>query len=396
MKKFLEAYKGLDKTVWIFTVVMFINRVGAMVMPFLSIWLKEEQNLSIAETGLLIGVMGAGIIVGSYLGGFFAKKFGSLKTIKLSLSLMGVFLILVYYSNGIILLAILLFILGCVQEWTRPATLYFFTQSLKPENLPKASALYRLAINIAFAVGTSLGGFLTTISYSALFWVDAVTCWLALTFILIALRNFNDKKVEPKNKITLEGKTNLRLLYFIIVILFYYTVFFIFFNSYPLYLKDFCKINESTIGLLISGNALIIILFEIQIVNYIGKKNLNSVSVALGLLIGALSSLILLSGTSLFTQIIFVTLLTISEMLCLPYLWAIAASLEKESHKNIIAWYSLVGSVAFMISPVITNFVAEKFSYDVAWIMISIFGFISLSFFILLRKSGDIFLKSES
>jgi len=83
-------------------------------------------------------------------------------------------------------------------------------------------------------------------------------------------------------------------------------------------------------------------------------------------------------------------------MLCLPYLWAIAASLKKESHKNIIAWYSLVGSVAFMISPVITNFVAEKFSYDVAWIMISIFGFISLSFFILLRKSGDIFLKSES
>lgn len=396
LKKFLEAYKGINRTVWIFTVVMFINRVGAMVMPFLSIWLKEEINLSLAQTGLLIGVMGAGIIAGSYLGGFLSQKIGSLKTIKLSLLLMGIFLILVYYSSDIVVLSVLLFILGCVQEWTRPATLYFFTQSLKPENLPKASALYRLAVNIAFAVGTTLGGLLTAISYAALFWVDAITCWFALIFILVALKGFNDKKETEKQKNINSGKTNLRIFYFITIILFYYTLFFVFFNSYPLYLKDFCKIDESTIGILISGNAVIIILFEIQLVNFIGKKNLNTRAVGVGLLVGALSVLTLLSGTSLTTQIIFIILLTISEMLCLPYLWAIAAYLGKESNKNIITWYSFFGSVAFMISPVITNFVAEKSGYDIAWIMISVFGFISLAFFILLRNSGEIFLKSES
>jgi Major Facilitator Superfamily. len=61
---------------------------------------------------------------------------------------------------------------GCA-EMFRPANLAAITHVVAPEQRRQAFALNRLAINLGMSIGPALGGFLATVSFGAMFAVDA-------------------------------------------------------------------------------------------------------------------------------------------------------------------------------------------------------------------------------
>ena len=63
----------------------------------------------------------------------------------------------------------------------------------KPENKTRSVTLIRLAINLGFSAGPALGGLIiTSLSYRGLFWVDGITCILAVFYCYLMYLN-------PKN-----------------------------------------------------------------------------------------------------------------------------------------------------------------------------------------------------
>ena len=64
-----NAYGGLSEAAWMLALMMFINRNGAMVLPFLSIYVTGHLGYSIEEAGIILGMFGLGSMIGSFSGG---------------------------------------------------------------------------------------------------------------------------------------------------------------------------------------------------------------------------------------------------------------------------------------------------------------------------------------
>ena len=48
-----DAYVGLPREIWILSLALFINRCGAMVLAFLTLYLTNELGFTIRDAGLI-------------------------------------------------------------------------------------------------------------------------------------------------------------------------------------------------------------------------------------------------------------------------------------------------------------------------------------------------------
>ncbi|MBK6785559.1 MAG: MFS transporter [Saprospiraceae bacterium] len=55
--------------------MMLVNRMGAMVLPFMTLYLTTSLNFSYSQAGLIMSAYGAGSILGAYTGGFLSDRY---------------------------------------------------------------------------------------------------------------------------------------------------------------------------------------------------------------------------------------------------------------------------------------------------------------------------------
>jgi predicted MFS family arabinose efflux permease len=55
-----NAYGGLSTASWMLALVMFINRSGSMVVPFLSVYLTGSLKFSVEQAGIILTAFGIG------------------------------------------------------------------------------------------------------------------------------------------------------------------------------------------------------------------------------------------------------------------------------------------------------------------------------------------------
>ena len=116
LKIYIDAYSGLSKESWMLAIVMLLNRMGSMVLPFLGIYLISELNFSLEQSGLVLSCYGIGAVLGSWLGGWITDRIGNFKVQALSLFLSApLFLILPYFDT---VLSFSIFILFAAVNWT--------------------------------------------------------------------------------------------------------------------------------------------------------------------------------------------------------------------------------------------------------------------------------------
>jgi len=50
--RYIQSYKGLARESWMLSLVMFINRSGAMVVPFMTMFITSKLGYSLQEARL--------------------------------------------------------------------------------------------------------------------------------------------------------------------------------------------------------------------------------------------------------------------------------------------------------------------------------------------------------
>ena len=165
----------------------FITRAGTFVLPFLSIYIVRERDLSTAYAGLALSLYGAGGMVASIAGGSLADRLGRKPVIVGAPLLGGLALLTLYASPTLAVLLPMSFVAGAVSEAGRPAVSAMITDLTPLDRRLDAFALYRLTINFGFAIGTLLGGLVAQLGFSVLFIGDAATSWAyaAVAFALL-------------------------------------------------------------------------------------------------------------------------------------------------------------------------------------------------------------------
>lgn len=390
-----NSFKGLSKEVWFLALITFINRAGTMVLPFLSLYLTQDLNLTLSQVGWIMTSFGVGSFVGTWIGGKLSDSIGFYKVMVRSLLTTGFLFIALQFIHTFEGFLVGIFLTMMVADMFRPAMFVSLKAYSKPENRTRSLTLIRLAINLGFSFGPFLGGIIiASIGYPGLFWVDGLTCIAAIFIMKLVLK---ERKVANNNN-TLDEDivTQVKSVYkdkpfwiFLAVVFLMGFVFLQLFTTMPLYYKEIFSLSEVQIGLLMALNGFLIFLFEMPLIHYIEKKLLDKLKIITwSLLIFALSFLVLNTVMWVGVLILGMLLITVGEMLAFPFTNNFAMSRAPTGKEGrYLALYSMAFSLAHIFSAKTGMEVIDRFGFAANWYLMGGLGLLAMVLMIWLRKS---------
>lgn len=371
-----NAYGGLALSSWMLALVMFINRSGSMVVPFLSVYLTQSLRFSLEETGIILTIFGAGAMAGSLLGGWLSDRIGPFRVQLLSLLLGGGLLLALATLKTFPLLAVGIFLMSVTVECLRPANTASVALYARPENVTRSFSLNRMAVNLGFSIGPALGGLLASIAYEWLFIADGVTCIAAGLFFYFYFRGKRRNPPAPaaatatdfEPQPTRSPYQDLRFLAFVLFTTCYAIIFFQFFTTLPLYYRQAYGLSESMIGLLLGFNGLLVFLFEMIVIHLIGQRPPFRWLVVLGTLLCGVSYALLNVATGMVVLFVAMVLVTFSEIFAMPFMITYTINRAGEKHRGAyIGLYTLAYSVAFILAPYLGTHLVAGYGFTTLW-----------------------------
>ena len=178
---------ALPRLFWVLWGGTLVNRLGNMVVPFLTFALTRGRGVDEADAGGIVALWGLGSMIAGSLGGIMADRIGRRPTALFGLAGGAAMVLALSLVESIAAIATFTFLLGLVSECYRPAVSAAIADIVPPRLRAKAFGLQYWAVNLGFAVAAATGGLLAKLGYGVLFAVDAATtlAYAALFFFLV-------------------------------------------------------------------------------------------------------------------------------------------------------------------------------------------------------------------
>ena len=390
-KKYIATFKGLSPEVWWLSLITFVNRSGAMVLPFLSLYLKEDLIFTKPMIGWVMTAFGFGSLAGSWIGGKLVDAIGYYKTILISLVLTGVNFLWVMHISSFEGICFAFFILICLADIGRPGFFVALNAYAKPENKTRSLTLLRLAINLGMGAGPALGGMIiTAMGYQALFYIDGFTCLLAAILMVIVLNPRSTKEVDsvkPVSNPLPPHKDNVYLLFLVSFSLFG-IVFIQLFSLIPVFFREVYALSEQTIGYLLGLNGLLIVVFEMPLIAWIEAKKITNIkNIIFGLLLTGLSYIVLLINPWFGALLIMIILITFGEMIVFPFSNKLAYDRAKLGKQGAyMGLYTMSFAIAHIFGHNGGMQLTAKFGYNFTWCILALITCIAIIILLYIKQ----------
>lgn len=350
-----DDLKAIPRPVWNLAFATFVNRAGTMVLPFLVIYLTRHLGFSTIHAGYILALYGIGALIIAPTAGHLCDRYGAVRIMEISIFSNGILLLVLPFITHHVAVIIAIFMLAIVAEMFRPASMAAVTQFVTVEQRKPAYALSRLAINLGMSIGPALGGFLATVSYTWLFWIDGATSILAGFLLIIAALPNQPRHRQLKNsEQNFQASSILhdtRLILFLLSVIPIAFVFFQHISAMPLYMVRDLKMSEKIYGLMFTLNTLLIVALELPInlatVHWSSRKSL-----VLGTILCAIGFGGLAFATNIMTVMMTVIVWTFGEMILFPGMSAYVAHIAPE-HKQgaYMGFYVMTFGIGFTLAP---------------------------------------------
>jgi predicted MFS family arabinose efflux permease len=370
-----RSFSGFSREVWLLSSVMFINRSGTMVIPFMTVYLTQVKDYSMAQAGWVMSAFGAGSVLGAFMGGRLTDRIGFYRVQFWSLFLSGFAFIALGYADSIWAIAGMIFLVSTIADAFQPANFTAVAAYSRPENRTRALGLLRMAINLGWAVGPAIGGLLAArLGYQWLFWADGLTCISAAIFFRLALPyrqrpREGGAESETGALLAVSAYRDRAYLFFLLLVLLNAVAFMQMFSTVPVFFKQEIALDEDWIGRLIGLNGLLIALTEMPLIYFVENRFKKWHIVSIGtLLIGISYLLFNVFGPFFGVAFGFMACITIGEMLSLPFMASIALDFTNDKNRGqYMALFTMMYSTSHIIAPNFGLQVAEGFGFPTLW-----------------------------
>jgi predicted MFS family arabinose efflux permease len=362
----------MPKETWLLSLIMLINRSGTMVIPFMTLYLTTELGYTISQAGFVFGLFGAGAFTGAWLGGKLTDSLGFYPVQLFTLFVGGLLFFVLGQMHTYPLICLFTFLLSFVNEAFRPANSTAIAFYSKEENRTRSYALNRLAINLGWAVGSSVGGLLAHINYQLLFWVDGITNISAAIIMLLCLKpvnyiakNNNQKTAAP----ALSPWKDKKYIRFVIITILFASCFFQLFTNLPVFFKKELQLSEKFIGFIMAGNGIIIAAIEMVLIYKLeGKRNILTY-ISVGVFLVGLSFMLLnLPANAQAVAISMIVFVTFGEILSMPFMNSYWIKRTQPSNRGqYAALYTMAWSVAQTLGPMLGAKLADTAGFQWLW-----------------------------
>ena len=346
-----------------------------------------------------MAIYGLGSVSGALIGGKLSDAFGFYKIQFLSLFCGGLLFLLLGQMEDYTSICICTFILAMVNETFRPANSTAIAYYSTPQNRTQAYSLVRLAVNLGWGIGSALGGFLASVNYSLLFWVDGATNISASILLLIILPVVSLKQQHiPEQAVAKVSGTGVPyrdkvFLYFLFLQLLFAISFFQLFTTIPVYFKDVLSLTEFWIGVVMSLNGVLIAIFEMVIVFKLEGRKPYLILMGYGSILMGVSFLLLTlpAAWGLLIAMGCMLVITVAEMVSMPFMNSYyIARTNQLSRGSYAGMYTMTWSLAQVIGSSTGAFIAATIGFEGLWFSVcSICVVAAVGYFLLHKKTLD-------
>lgn len=201
----------LPREAWVVFAGTFINRFGSFVLTFLIVILVR-RGLSPAQAGLAASMYGVGGLGAAAVGGHLADRIGRRHTIALSMFSSAAAMLALSQARSLPALVGLTALAGFCAEMYRPAAAALLADVTPRGRRVGTYALYRLFINLGFALGPATIGVFAERSATVVFVGDAATSLLYGLIVLAFIPRGFDRGVAQSRAAAGTGPSVLRLI----------------------------------------------------------------------------------------------------------------------------------------------------------------------------------------
>ncbi|MFD9246361.1 MDR family MFS transporter, partial [Streptomyces sp. NPDC059556] len=389
---------GLPQGFWWLWLSTLVNRTGAFVLTFLSLYLTVELGHSAWFAGLVVALHGLGGVAGSPLGGALTDRWGrrpTMVTMHLAAAASAAALAVVTSAWAI---ATVVLLMGVAMQAVRPSINATIADMVPAHDVRRAYALNYWALNLGFAIASIGGGAAIFLGYRTLFVVDAVATTLCAVIVFLRLPETRpeartDKAGRPVVEAEVSMLTVLRDAPFrtlVLLNLFVCLVFTAPWIGLPLTMAD-KGLSPSSYGVVIAVNGIVIVGFQL-LVNKVTDKRSPVLLLTLSSLLFALGTgATALAGSSVMAFAATVVVWTVGEMIHVPTNAAATARLAPEHARG--RYQGVMGmswAVAGFVAPIGAGAIVGGPGPNVLWAATFAIGVLAaVGYTVRLRKALD-------
>jgi MFS family permease len=364
----IRYLQQIPATIRLLSLGILVNRMGGYVTVFLTLILVTRQ-ISAVKIGVALTLAGIFAILGNAIGGASATRLGERRTMIASTLGSAFFTGLLIFFNSFTIMVGLICAISLLNRAYLPPAAVVVGRVSPPGERVKMYAFFQFSFNIGAAIGPLIATYLLTRSLAALFAIDASTSCL---FAIAALRLPRDapRPADNTSSAATTGQKPLRrdyrYLMFCISVALAGIAYAQSSGALPLGFRSHHD-SPQLLGLLLSANAIAIILFQLPLTNLTRRPPPWLPLAAGGFLICAGFAL-LLAGFSVPLLVISTGLWTLGEMLGTPLRPVVAMVMSSDaSHAAYQGALGMARTAGGVIGPAVGAF-AYSASPSLPWI----------------------------
>lgn len=375
-KKIRKTTAEFPPTFWTLVGASFIDRLGgALIFPFLSLYVANRFQVGLTEVGLLLAVWSVSGMTGSMIGGALTDKFGRKAMLIFGLVSSATTALVIGFTDQISTFFLVLAFSGLFMDVGGPAQSAMVADLLPENQRQEGYGILRVSANVAATIGPAIGGILAGVSYLLLFIIDAIASLITAGIVFFALP-------ETKPEIT-EGHPNENLIKtfkgyrkviqdklfaaFILVSIVMILVYTQMYSTLSVYLNRFHQISPQGFGWIMSLNGLMVVTMQFWITRKV--KNFSPM-----LVIGAASICYGIGYTmyglvaAYWLFLLAMVFITIGEMLHVPVAQGVAARIAPSHMRGrYMAVYGLSWAVPHTFATLAAGLVMDNFNPNLVW-----------------------------
>jgi MFS family permease len=397
--KLTKIYHEFPSKFWIVVLVSFIDRIGGtLLFPFFSLYITQKFNVGMTQAGIILGVLSAFGLVGNMLGGALTDRFGRRRLILFGLVFSALSTLSFGLANSLAVLYPLIVVIGLLSNIAGPAHDAMIADLLPEKQRSEGFGILRVAGNLAWIIGPTIGGLVAARSFLMLFVIDSVmSCIVAFMFYKLIPETKPAQAAEKSHESIWQTVAGYRhvlrdfaFMAFLLASMLMLLVYQQMYNTLPVYLRDTHGFTPSAYGFFLTTSAITVVLFQFWVTRRIKHRPpflmmaLGTVFYAIGFgMLGFISVYVLFLLASV--------VITIGEMILMPTSQALAANFAPlEMRGRYMAVYGLCWAIPSMFGPGAAGWILDNFNPNLLWYGGGILCILSaLSFLALQFKLGS-------
>lgn len=395
LKRVHDTCAEYPRQFWILVMSRFIDQLGgALVFPFLTLYITHKFNASMTQVGVIFGIVAASGFVGSMLGGALTDRLGRKGMVIFGLLTSAAVNLMLAFVTDIKLVYVGALFIGLFGNSAGPAHGAMVADLLPEEKRSQGFGILRVVFNLAVTIGPAIGGLLATRSFLLLFFCDAVSSTITAIIVALALRETKPEAAEDEPEQTMaqtfggywDVLRDVTFMFFVGAFVLLTFVYMQMNTTLAVYLRDSHGVPAQGFGYLLSMNAAMVVLFQFAITRRIAKyKPLTIMAVGTLLYAVGFGMYGFVSTYTLF--IVAMIVITIGEMLVAPNSQALVAKFSPDDMRGrYMAVFGISGAIPWGLGPLLAGLILDNADPRWLWYAAGVLGLVAAGCFAMLQR----------